>query len=380
MESFNVMKKNVLYINHETCSIGGCTYSLVNMLNAVKDFVNPIVLFRSRGVAFDYMTGLGFKTIMVPFKLNIVTSSSRKWARIPRKIRDNVINNLALFQLQKIVKDNNIQIIHSNTSVFTIGLQLAKKMKIPHVWHLREYQNLDFNMRPFCGWEKFYKLLHSSDAIISITKPIEKHFKIPNRSNTIVLFDAVRSSEEVSYKPKEKFFLFCGRVCKAKGIEDAIDIFSKFCEKDNSFSLKIAGLYDLNYKENLLTKVKGSKAEGKLEFLGFCDDIKKLMLYATSLLMTSICEAQGRVTVEALFYGCPVLGRNSGGTKEIIQDGINGLLFEDTEEAVNKLLELVHNQEKTISIIENGHKTAINFFSEESYGQKIDVLYNQLLK
>lgn len=374
------MKKNVLYINHETNSIGGSTYSLVNMLNAVKDFVNPIVLFRSRSIAFDYMTALGFNTIVVPFKLNIVTPNSRIWARIFRKIRDHTINAFALFRLRKIIKNNNVQIIHSNTGVLTIGLLLAKKMNIPHVWHLREFQNLDFNMKPFCGWTKFYKLLYSSDAIISITKSIENHFKVSNKPNSIVLFDAVRSSAEVSYKPKEKFFLFCGRVSKAKGIEDAIDIFSKFCEKDNSFSLKIAGLYDLNYKENLLTKVKGSKAEGKLEFLGFCDDIKKLMLYATSLLMTSICEAQGRVTVEALFYGCPVLGRNSGGTKEIIQDGINGLLFEDTEEAVNKLLELVHNQEKTISIIENGHKTAINFFSEESYGQKIDVLYNQLLK
>ena len=380
MESFNVMKKNVLYINHETCSIGGCTYSLVNMLNAVKDFVNPIVLFRSRSIAFDYMTALGFNTIVVPFKLNIVTPNSRIWARIFRKIRDHTINAFALFRLRKIVKNNNVQIIHSNTGVLTIGLLLAKKMNIPHVWHLREFQNLDFNMKPFCGWTKFYKLLYSSDAIISITKSIENHFKVSNKPNSIVLFDAVRSSAEVSYKPKEKFFLFCGRVSKAKGIEDAIDVFSKFCEKDNSFSLKIAGLYDLNYKENLLTKVKGSKAEGKLEFLGFCDDIKKLMLYATSLLMTSICEAQGRVTVEAMFYGCPVLGRNSGGTKEIIQDGINGLLFEDTEEAVNKLLEVVHNQEKTLSIIENGHKTAINFFSEESYGQKIKVLYNQLLK
>ena len=43
-------------------------------------------------------------------------------------------------------------------------------------------------------------------------------------------------------------------------------------------------------------------------------------------LMCSQCEAFGRVTVEAMRAGLPVCGTNAGGTTEIIDPGVNGLL------------------------------------------------------
>jgi glycosyltransferase involved in cell wall biosynthesis len=39
-------------------------------------------------------------------------------------------------------------------------------------------------------------------------------------------------------------------------------------------------------------------------------------------------EAFGRVTVEAMQLGRPVIGARSGGTTELIRDGETGLLFE----------------------------------------------------
>jgi glycosyltransferase involved in cell wall biosynthesis len=42
--------------------------------------------------------------------------------------------------------------------------------------------------------------------------------------------------------------------------------------------------------------------------------------------MCSECEAFGRVTVEAMRAGLPVCGTRSGGTPEIIDHGVNGLL------------------------------------------------------
>jgi glycosyltransferase involved in cell wall biosynthesis len=44
--------------------------------------------------------------------------------------------------------------------------------------------------------------------------------------------------------------------------------------------------------------------------------------------MCSDAEAFGRVTVEALKSGRPVIGTRSGGTPELICDGVNGFLFE----------------------------------------------------
>ena len=52
------------------------------------------------------------------------------------------------------------------------------------------------------------------------------------------------------------------------------------------------------------------------------------MRWANVVLMCSQNEAFGRVTVEALKSGRPVVGTRSGGTPELITDGIDGFVFE----------------------------------------------------
>ena len=60
------------------------------------------------------------------------------------------------------------------------------------------------------------------------------------------------------------------------------------------------------------------------------------------VLMCSRSEAFGRVTVEALKSGRPVVGTRSGGTTELISEGVNGLLFApgDAEGLANALRHL----------------------------------------
>ena len=96
--------------------------------------------------------------------------------------------------------------------------------------------------------------------------------------------------------------------------------------------------------------------------------------------MCSKNEAQGRVTIEAMFYGCPIIGFNSGGTKEIIKDGENGFLYDNEQEAVDRLELLIKDTSINDSLITNAHKTAINSFSIEKYGEKLNLIYQSLLK
>ncbi len=51
------------------------------------------------------------------------------------------------------------------------------------------------------------------------------------------------------------------------------------------------------------------------------------MSWANTLVMGNTNEAFGRVTVEALTAGRPVVGANSGGTAELVHHGVDGLLF-----------------------------------------------------
>ena len=115
-------------------------------------------------------------------------------------------------------------------------------------------------------------------------------------------------------------------------------------------------------------------------FLGYQSSVKEFIQEARALLMCSKNEAQGRVTVEAMFYGVPVIGLNSGGTREIIYDGKNGFLFNTVEEAVNKIELLCTNESLYNKIIHQGHQTAMENFSEETYGLKIMNIYTDVLR
>jgi glycosyltransferase involved in cell wall biosynthesis len=64
-----------------------------------------------------------------------------------------------------------------------------------------------------------------------------------------------------------------------------------------------------------------------VRFIGYLDDPTPYYCHADVALMCSSDEAFGRVTVEAMKLGLPVIGIDSGGTNEIIVDGRTGYLI-----------------------------------------------------
>ncbi len=370
---------NVLYITHESGEVLGSTHSLVNMLHSVKNEVHPVIIFPHKGKAYDYLVESGYTCYVVQFKLNIAPKRWRWLKLIPRKIVDSAVNATAIRKISKIVKRENVQLIHSNSSVFTIGYDAAKVNALKHVWHLREFQDLDFNFAPFTGWKKLRQMIQDSDAIIAITKTIAKHFKVESNENCHIIHDAVRSIQNVCYdQNKEKYILFLGHITPPKGAEVALRIFIKFWERHQLYKLYYIGPVSDEYKDHLTTIInKSGINKNNVLFLGYKENVKKYLQKASVLLMCSKNEAQGRVSIEAMFYGCPVLGYKSGGTQEIIQDGFNGYLFNSEEEAIRKLTYIVQNDNRNMAL------NAINYvkcnFSEEMYGQKISSIYKSLL-
>lgn len=370
---------NVLYISHEYGDILGSTLSLANLLNSVKEDVRPIVILPRRGKVSEYFKEHGIKCYVVPFNLNIASSRLKILKYIPKSILTFYKNHRAIKSLIKIAKAESIQLIHTNTSVVTIGFMLSKKSGIKHVWHLREFQDLDFNLTPFTGWGKLRQMIQVSDAIIAITKAIAEHFKVAGKKNCHVIHDAVRSIQDACYMPdKEKYILFLGHITPKKGAEIALKIFIEFWKRHQDYKLYYIGPVSDEYKAHLTAIIERSDiTKGNILFLGYKNNVKEFLRKASALLMCSLNEAQGRVTIEAMFYGCPVLGYKSGGTQEIIHDGENGFLFADIKEAITKLTYIVQNDNKSIAL------NAIDFvkesFSEEMYGQKILSLYKSLL-
>ena len=378
-------KINILFISNDDRKMAGASHSLYNMIRSVKNNVHPIVLMAEMGDTYDFFMSHDIECIVVPFmQLYYFVNDKNPITRFLRYLKHIVEFECSEIRcaekVYQLLKDRDIRIVHSNSTIMTIGERIAQRLKAKHVWHVREFLDLDFNITPFRGRKRLENKVHKADATIAITNPVYKHWHLEKMSNSYVLWNAVRSKSEICFiKNKLPYFLFCAaQLSKMKGAEAAIRCFSQSGLSENGYKLIMAGRCSESYKQELSNIVHEYNCEESIKFIGYQKDLKSLMTSATAFLMTSLNEGMGRTTIEAMFYGCPVIARHSGGTVDFMKDSNTGFFF-DTEEECIRLIKKVA-QEMPRTVILNAHHLAKESISEESYGSKLLNIYNQLIK
>jgi glycosyltransferase involved in cell wall biosynthesis len=371
----------VLFISHEGNSMKGSTFSLLNLINSLKNKIKPVVIIPSGGEACDEFEKRGITHYVIPFKFDFTDKKGieRITTFIPRYLRDWITNQLAIKKIVKIAHCHNINIVHSNSAVIDFGQRVAQKLQIKHVWHLREFLNLDFNYTPLAGWSSFLKKINQSDTIICISKSVYKHYRLSNNKKALVLYNAIKRMEDIQIiKEKKNYLLFCGVVTPEKGIENALVGFS-IIYRNYALKLLVVGSIKKTYHSHLLALIDKLEITNAVEFLGFQQNIDELMSSALCLLMCSKHEALGRVTIEAMFNGCPVIGYASDGTLEIISDNETGFLYSTVPELAKKVSFLIENPEAALPIIKNAQIFAQSNFSEEQYAKRLMNIYKKLM-
>jgi glycosyltransferase involved in cell wall biosynthesis len=83
--------------------------------------------------------------------------------------------------------------------------------------------------------------------------------------------------------------------------------------------------------------------------------------------MCSKCEAFGRVTIEAMKIGIPVIGSNTCGTVELIEHERSGLLYEQGNPSglANEVIKLIKYPELKERIIKEAKNHAEDLVSEK---------------
>lgn len=377
---------NILYVTFASKNFDGATYSLMDLIKSVREHVHPIVLVRTKGCVYDYFTNNGVECIVCDFKEDLVGKPVKLHQYIKYALK-YIPNHLTYYRknrncsenVAQILSGRKIDIVHINNTVMSVGYGIAKILNSKTVWHLRGFMDLDFGWMPLRGWDKYNKTLKQTDAVIGITKTVLEHYVPLENKNAYVISDAVRSKDDTCLvMPKEKYFLFCaGLLTEQKGCGFAISAFAKSGLVADGYKLKIIGEAHPKYMSKLNQIVANAGISDAVEFLGRSDRVKEYMSRATAFLMCSENEGLGRVSIEAMFYGCLVIGRNSGGTKDFVFDGKTGLLFNDIDgcvAAMQKATETDHQD-----IIRYAQQFAQENFSIENYGGKILDVYGKVL-
>jgi len=354
------------------------------LLNKGVDLYITITPQLSGNVFFSkWVKQHGIATYVVPvipstfYFENLVNTSWFKVLRIKCGLIRRKIHSM--YKIIRIVKKISPDIIHTNTGVIHEGFWASVLLGIPHVWHLREYQDLDFHLEPMQGMNKYKKLLRRS-YVISITNDILKHFDLVDSPKSCVIYNGICFKDDIAYRPhKERYFLCASRVSSEKCQDEVVKAFSKFVKCFPEYKLLIAGEAAPGYFEYLQCLIDECGCRDSVVFLGHCENVKELMAKAKALIVASRNEGLGRMTVEAAFYGCLTIGRNTGGTKEIIEK-IGGFAYSGGEDSLcDSMYSVVDLPESSYAeMLHDAQIKAIKYFSVEENTQKVYALYKSI--
>jgi glycosyltransferase involved in cell wall biosynthesis len=158
---------------------------------------------------------------------------------------------------------------------------------------------------------------------------------------------------------------------------EAVEALRLLVERGVDARLVIAG--DGRDKE-LRSRIDALGLQDKVVLAGFVRDPFPLFHAADAFLMCSRNEAMGRVTVEAMACALPVIGHASGGTVEILRDGMDGLLYPGGADALaERMQRLASDKALAVTLGREAARSAAERFNVERYASEVLGVYRSVL-
>ena len=379
----------VLFIENAGNKSAGAYHSMIALICYLREFgVESFVALPDKAEGLDLLekNNIPFIKMRACAYTWIISNRANKFEKFKMPIK-YLYSVIASLKLTIYAKKNKIDLIHENTSACYIGFFVASLLKIPHIWHIREFLEEDFNVSFW--WKKLSLLyINQSDAVITVSDAITRKYEGLIKNNLIHrLYNGIDVDYFYQLKTSRKLdstssILCVGRVCEGKGQADVINALVILKEKYNyTPQLYIAGIYTDEYKDSILIPARKCNIRNNIHFMGQVNEMKSLYKKMDILCMSSHNEAFGRVTIEAMLSGLLVVGSNSGGTAEIITNKKTGYLYDtgNAEALADRLVYIFRNIEEASEIALQGQKYARDHYDAKRNAKEINELYKTII-
>ena len=373
--------KTIVYISPHVDRYGAERSMIANIRNIMKHGVNVLLIIPTHGCIEELLEKYSINYVIEKF-YDVINHEDR--VRIHYGIGKAIVNTYKAFKIRKYITKNKLNpvVVHSNSITSDFGVILSLILKVPHIQHIRELGEYDFGMTFDLGINHFSKFVGKSKKIICISDAVYDYYKnyLPeNKMIKIYNGVSIDANELLSNRDANEIgvtnIVLVGRLSEEKGQLQAIQATEMIKDKI-LVHLDLWG--DGIDRAMLETYVRQHKLESYVKFCGYSPDIP-YSKYQIALVCSKY-EAFGRVTVEYMFHGLPVIGVNTGGTREIIQNNITGLLYENgaIEELEKAILKVAQDAAFRNRLSIAGFKRANEEFSEKVYCGKVYRIYEEI--
>jgi glycosyltransferase involved in cell wall biosynthesis len=320
---------------------------------------------------------LNIPVALVRFRLCVAAPDRPQWHRWAR----TVINLAMSFKVSWIARRWNADLIYSNSICINAGALAALWARKPHVWQVHEFGEADQGWRFDLGVRFSERMLSRLSVFcVMVSRAVATKFaRVVKPGQGIVVYQTVNvePGNDVPTPPDGRFrVVICGRLVRTKRQEDAIGAVAQLVKQGLDIELEIVGDGVGNYPQTLRRMVENLGIGNRVHFQGYQANPFPAMQAADAVLVCSIAEAFGRVTVEAFLAGKPVIGAQSGGTAELIEQA-DGLLYTpgNVDELANRIKALYQDRVLARQVGERSRQWAQGrFTSEHVTGEMIRIL------
>ena len=365
-----MIKSNILFITH-FAEINGSLRSLTDLTAGLMVYgIRPHFAVPSIGSLSEYLTDIGypFRILSLPWWVSERPLSF--WQKV------GGLNEIfcSAVQLSSLIREWNIDLVYTNTSVTPVGRLTASLEDIPHIWHIRELGDLHFSYHYLIPKEISLRIIRSSAAVICHAKAVQSHY-FPGRSRNIhrvyngcatrPRYDELLE-QRVTTSPHPVFtFSMLSSISVRKGQAQAIRALAALHSKGVDARLILAGGGKQGYIASLKAQANELGVQDRVEFTGLVPDTYPIYFDSDCVLICSEYEAFSRAGLEAMSTALPVIARNSGGSPELVENGSTGILYDTEDDLVSAMTWMVNNPDKANQMGLAGWKRAKEHFSIE---------------
>lgn len=395
---------NILYVSPSN-AIGGAETSLLVMIRHFKQ--------RGHGVfvALPASTDQSFEALLLPHVDGVLYVKTMRWhaASASTGLLQKLIQYLyasyksggwhvaPIVAMYRFIVKNNIDVVHTNTMFSIDGAIAAKCAGVPHVQHVRELIGAGSHslarfslMNQPAVFRKCMTVLHA--RVVANSKATgEACGQYFARERLVQIYNPLPDDMFVRLEPEAgssrgpiTVALVANLTARFKNHALFLEIAREFRERYASRRVRFH-IYGTVPAENdptlvsLRNTIRSYGLEDDLTLMGHHADPRVMFGEIDILVHTYPGESFGRIFVEAMSQGVPVVAADGGGASELIQHGRTGFLVRADSPAVfaERIEWLLAHPVERQAIVDNAYAFALEF-KAGNIMPRIESLYREV--
>ncbi len=362
----NNYPKGILFVENTADLVGGGQQSLLGLLKFLdRERYAPKVVFPDQGPLSDQVQSLG-----VPVFFNQM--GTLKTLNLPKVLG-------SIWRLMGIIRNEGIDIVHTNASRTTLYAGLASRMcGVALVWHVR-----------IAMQESFYDriLYHLAGKVIAISHAVAARFPYKDRHQRVsVIYNGIdldaffmvdASQFRKRFQLENKFVIGqVGQIHPLKGQEYLILALKELSKSFPQIHCLIVGT-PTEYQKELEEMVHRLRMDSYVSFTGWQGDIREVMSALDILVVPSHTEGFGRVLIEGMACERPIVAFSVDAIPEVIASGETGLLVEkgDVHGLVSSMHTLITDKALRMKLAKQGNESVRRRYNIKENVRKTQEVY-----